>query len=96
MFNLGMVGIVNSLIFGAFTDATNFLVPFKSSPDLALDWLKLISLGVLGFWGQQMKALAMQLETAGVATALRKAFDTFFSFLFQIWFFSVSFSKTSN
>ena len=58
-------------------------------PDNIHDWLICISIGILSYAGQFALTVSLQVEAAGIATLIRKAFDIIFAYLFQIVIFQV-------
>ena len=58
-------------------------------PDNVYDWLICIAIGVLSYAGQFALTVSLQVEAAGIATLIRKAFDIIFAYLFQIVIFQV-------
>ena len=58
-------------------------------PDSIHDWLICISIGILSYAGQFALTVSLQVEAAGIATLIRKAFDIIFAYLFQIVIFQV-------
>ena len=88
LFYLGTIGFVGAIVIGCIVDASNFALPF-TSPSI-MDWLMLVAgVGILGYYGYQSKALAMQIDSASMATALRRGYAALVSFVFQFLFFSV-------
>ena len=58
-------------------------------PDNVYDWLICVAIGVLSYAGQFALTVSLQVEAAGIATLIRKAFDIIFAYLFQIVIFQV-------
>ena len=65
-------------------------------PDNVHDWLICIAIGVLSYAGQFALTVSLQVEAAGIATLIRKAFDIIFAYLFQIVIFQVRHIKNLN
>ena len=58
-------------------------------PTSIYEWLICVTIGMLSYAGQFALTVSLQVEAAGVATLMRKAFDIIFSYLFQIVIFKV-------
>ena len=58
-------------------------------PTNPYDWFLCVAIGVLSYAGQFALTVSLQVEAAGIATLMRKAFDIIFSYLFQITIFQV-------
>ena len=65
-------------------------------PDSLYDWLICIAIGILSYAGQFALTVSLQVEAAGIATLIRKAFDIIFAYLFQIVIFQVKHLITLN
>ena len=56
-------------------------------PTNAYDWLACVAIGVLSYASQFAITVSYQMEAAGIATLMRKAFKIIFAYLFQITLF---------
>ena len=59
-------------------------------PTTILDWLIVMSIGVLGFIGQATLTIGLQIEAAGLLSLMRKAFSLIFNYTFQVTLFKVN------
>ena len=74
------------MIFDVAIDSTDVDGGFPGS---VYDWLICITIGILSYAGQFALTVSLQVEAAGIATLIRKAFDIIFAYLFQIVIFQV-------
>ena len=90
LFNFSIVGLADGLILTIIFDVALDSSDVKGGlPTNAYDWLACVAIGVLSYAGQFALTVSLQVEAAGIATLMRKAFDIIFAYLFQITLFEV-------
>ena len=88
--NFGTIGLLISFILTMIFDVAMESTEMDGGfPDNIHDWLICISIGILSYAGQFALTVSLQVEAAGIATLIRKAFDIIFAYLFQIVIFQV-------
>ena len=90
LFNFSIVGFLDAFILTMVFDVALASEEIKGGiPTDPYDWLLCVAIGVLSYAGQFALTVSLQVEAAGIATLMRKAFDIIFSYLFQITIFEV-------
>ena len=90
LFNFSIVGFLDALILTMVFDVALVSDEIKGGiPTNPYDWFLCVAIGVLSYAGQFALTVSLQVEAAGIATLMRKAFDIIFSYLFQITIFQV-------
>ena len=90
VFNFSIIGFIDGFIFTMVFDVVLESPEIKGGlPTDIYDWLTCVLIGILSYAGQFALTVSLQVEAAGVATLMRKAFDIIFSYLFQILIFKV-------
>ncbi|XP_074602270.1 solute carrier family 35 member G1-like [Brevipalpus obovatus] len=81
MFNFGLIAIVETslltLLFGDFT-----------MPNGWKEWMLIVALMLLSFFGQILLTKSLQIEQAAPVAIVRSATDIILAFVWQVWFFS--------
>ena len=90
VFNFSIIGFIDGFILTMVFDVVLESPEIKGGlPTNVYDWLTCVAIGMLSYAGQFALTVSLQVEAAGVATLMRKAFDIIFSYLFQILIFKV-------
>ena len=90
LFNFSIVGFLDALILTMVFDVALVSDEIKGGiPTNPYDWFLCVAIGVLSYAGQFALTVSLQVEAAGIATLMRKAFDIIFAYLFQITIFEV-------
>ena len=90
LFNFSIVGFLDAFILTMVFDVALVSDEIKGGiPTNPYDWLLCVAIGVLSYAGQFALTVSLQVEAAGIATLMRKAFDIIFAYLFQITIFEV-------
>ena len=90
LFNFSIVGFLDAFILTMVFDVALVSDEIKDGiPTNPYDWLLCVAIGVLSYAGQFALTVSLQVEAAGIATLMRKAFDIIFAYLFQITIFEV-------
>ena len=88
LFNFSIVGLTDGLILTIIFDVALDSSDVKGGlPTNAYDWLACVAIGVLSYASQFAITVSYQMEAAGIATLMRKAFKIIFAYLFQITLF---------